>query len=74
MFDLVIHNATHAQGAVHHHQRHDAEAHGQLVAHHLAGRADGTQQRILVVTGPATEHDAVNTNGNHCEYIQNADI
>ena len=40
---------------------HERKAHEDFVAEHLRGSAQSSQQRILVIGGPACQHDAVHS-------------
>ncbi len=52
----------------------EREAEGELVADDLGGGAEGAEQRVFVVRGPAGERDAVDADGGDAEDDEQADV
>ena len=61
-------------GAEHHEDADDRQSKGKLITDHLGSGADSAQKRVLVVRGPAGQHEAVYVQRGDRKHIQQADI
>src|SRR5690606_30908006 len=59
-----------AQRTRHHDQGYDGEAHGNFIANHLCRSADGAKEREFVIGSPSADHNAVDTQRNYTEDIE----
>ena len=62
------------EGAGQQHHSHQRKPHEHLIADHLSRGPQTAEQRILVVGGPARQHNAVYTHGGHRQHEEQSDV